>query len=319
MRSAMAEFMTIAKKQRTYIGTPHAVDSIYTHLQELNYPCLRIAWEKDIWPNHPDKLFTVEWAERYKAQNATWKWNSQYLLIPDSPNTALIDANMINRYSDELQTQEIWNASDNTTNWLVEMQSKRVVDFAAYWDPATGLAGRDNSVFAVVYKDIDNNVYLHSLTILPPKSTHDGYKQQCERIVAKCAELSIARVIVEGTQTDTLDTELKKAAKEKSVWIHIIKKPRTGNKTKFIAEHLEPLVHSKRFYAHSSVPHTFFLELNDFPNGRHDDCIDATAGAIANLRGDVMMLGKSRVITQQVNSTKSISFNKGGNLKRFSK
>ena len=80
LRSALAEFMSIADR-RTYIGTPHAVDSIYTHLQDLDYPTLKIAWSPNIWPHHPKGEFTAEWSKRYQRQNPSWKWNSQYLLI----------------------------------------------------------------------------------------------------------------------------------------------------------------------------------------------------------------------------------------------
>ena len=317
MRAAIAEFMTIAKKQRTYIGTPHAVDSIYTHLQELKYPCLRIAWTKEIWKDHPDGQFTQEWADRYRAQNPSWKWNSQYLLIPDSPNTALIQTDMVQRYDGEVTATEIWGATDAQNTWHVDIEGRKIIDYAVYWDPATGLAGRDNSTLAVVYKDTENNVFLHRLVVLPPKSNEHGYRQQCERIVQECQALQISRVIVEGTETTTLDTELKAAAKDKNVWLHIIRKPRTRNKTAFIAEHIEPLVHSNRFFAHSSVPHIFYSELTDFPNGKHDDCIDATAGAISELRGDVMMLGKAKVISSYVNGSSQIDFNTTSNLSRF--
>ena len=76
LRSAIAEFMSLAER-RTYIGTPHAVDSIYTHLEKLSYPILKVAWTPTIWLNHPKKEFTQEWADRYMNQNPTWKYRDK--------------------------------------------------------------------------------------------------------------------------------------------------------------------------------------------------------------------------------------------------
>jgi len=99
----------------------------------------------------------------------------------------------------EVLATEVWGATDAQNTWHVQIGGKQVTDYAVYWDPATGLHGRDNSTLAVVYKDNDNNVYFHRLLVLPPKSTEHGYQKQCERIVQECQSLQISRVIVEGT------------------------------------------------------------------------------------------------------------------------
>lgn len=316
LRSALAEFMSIADK-RTYIGTPHAIDSIYTHLQELGYPTLRIPWTDHVWPNHPKGEFTDDWSKRYQRQNPAWKWNSQYLLIPDSPTQSLIDTSMCVPYKSELQTHKVYGPTDRENGWEVRLNNQRIVDSAAYWDPATGLKGRDSSVFAVVYKDEHNNVYLHRLVVLPAVSEYDGFAPQCNEIVRVCRELGIGRVTVEKSVNPTLHTELKIAAKKINQWLHIRSEARSRNKTEFIATSLEPLVNSRRFFVHADIPSKFFSELNDFPNGRKDDTIDATAGAVDGLRGDVLMIGDSKLIPTRVNASRSYSFNSGTQLARF--
>jgi hypothetical protein len=316
LRSAIAEFMSLAEK-RTYVGTPHAVDSIYTHLEKLEYPSLKVAWNPDIWPNHPKQEFTQEWADRYQRQNPSWKWNSQYLLIPDSPQSSLIDPNMCMRYDSDLRTNKIYGVTDAQNSWELSINGNKIVDVSSYWDPASGLQGRDASVFAVVYKDNLNNVYLHRLVTLPPISEVDGFVPQCTVIVNTCVELGIARVIVEKSVNPTLHTELNNAAKKQNHWVHVISEPRSRNKTEFIGTNLEPLVSSKRFYVHKNVPHIFFTELNDFPNGRHDDHVDAVAGSVNFLRGDQLMMGGAKLIPIKLNNSKSVDFNRGSSLARF--
>ena len=316
LRSAIAEFMSLAE-HRTYIGTPHAVDSIYTHLESLGYPTLKVAWTADIWPKHPKGEFTQKWADRYIRQNPTWKWNSQYLLIPDSPQQALIDTSMCLRYDTELKHIKVFGETDAQNTWEMWIGNKKIVDCSAYWDPATGTAGRDSSVFAVVYKDNLNNVYLHRLKVLPAISPVDGFKPQCEAIINVCEELGLARVTVERSVNPTLHTELNSAAKRRNRWLHIISEPRTRNKTEFIASAIEPLVSSKRFYVHAGVPAKFYSELNDFPQGRHDDTVDATAGAINSLRNDVLMMGNSRLMPTKIHNVKEVNFNTSTHLERF--
>ncbi|MDC1214276.1 phage terminase large subunit [Rhodospirillales bacterium] len=316
LRSAIAEFMSLAER-RTYIGTPHAVDSIYTHLENLDYPLLKVAWTPTIWPNHPKKEFTAEWAERYQKQNPSWKWQSQYLLVPSSPEQALIDPSMCIRYDTDLKTIKVFGKTDAENTWEVLLNDKQIVDSSAYWDPATGLKGRDASTFAVVYKDNLNNVYLHKLITLPPISEFDGFRPQCDAIVTACEELGLARVTVERSVNPTLHTELNMAAKKRNKWIHITSEPRSRSKTEYIASALEPLINSRRFYVHSSVPAKFYSELNDFPNGRNDDHLDSTSGGIHNLRGDVMRIGGSSLIPVRLNAVKETNFNTSTNLARF--
>ena len=65
----------------------------------------------------------------------------------------------------------------------------------------------------------------------------------------------------------------------------------------FIAQTLEPLIKVGRMYVHERVKETPFMdELQAFPQPRvHDDCIDATSGAIShltNLAVDVTKVAK---------------------------
>ena len=158
---------------------------------------------------------------------------------------------------------------------------------------------------------------MHRLLILPPISEIDGFRPQCDAIVNVCEELGLARVTVERSVNPTLHTELNSAAKKRNRWLHVISEPRSRNKTEFIASALEPLIKSRRFYVHNSVPAKFYSELSAFPNGKNDDTIDASAGAINSLRGDVLMMGRSSVIQTRLNVVKEASFNTSTNLSRF--
>ena len=65
------------------------------------------------------------------------------------------------------------------------------------------------------------------------------------------------------------------------------------------------------------MPAAFYSELNDFPNGRHDDLLDSASGSIHSLRGDVLMMNGASVIPTKLNVIKETSFNTQTSLSRF--
>lgn len=275
LRDTIAEMNAIGE-EHLYVGTPHAKDSIYTFLKNAGYELLHIpiyTGEQLAWPNHPENKFNWEWIELTRNTSPKWYFNSQYLLIPDAPDASTIHSERIARYDFEL------DFSKRPT-----LDGKLIVDMGAYWDPASG--HRDKSTFAILFKTEDNDVYLHRLIILPRITDKEGFKPQCRAIAKTCEDTRIGKVTVEQSVSPVLHTELTQTAAEMKIRLRVRKEPRSMNKEKYISIHLEPLVHSGRLHAHHSVPSTFFQELEDFGSSKHDDCIDAVSGAVAQLRGD---------------------------------
>ncbi len=67
--------------------------------------------------------------------------------------------------------------------------------------------------------------------------------------------------------------------------INFVNKFRNKNKQVFIAQTLEPIIKINRLYVHKRVSdHSYFMsELEEFPNNKHDDCIDAVSESISHL------------------------------------
>jgi phage terminase large subunit-like protein len=87
----------------------------------------------------------------------------------------------------------------------------------------------------------------------------------------------------------TLASEIKTHGRSRGRKIRVKERMRTkGNeKKRFIAEALEPLIKIGRLYVDSIIlddlRHPLVVELKGFPNSKHDDHVDALAGAINEL------------------------------------
>jgi hypothetical protein len=143
------------------------------------------------------------------------------------------------------------------------------------------------------------NTFVHDIKVLSAvdKETKD-FTEQCREIIHACAYHKISHVYVEENFSATLANELRKVAREMKVMVHVVAEFRSKNKMVFIAQTLEPLIKVGRMYVHERVRDNspFMDELQAFPQPRvHDDCIDATSGAIShlpNLAVDVSKVAK---------------------------
>jgi phage terminase large subunit-like protein len=313
IKERVAEFGKLAN-QILVVGTPHCEETIYNHLEDVGYEFKRIpvVRKRDViqedstvaeedylaWDDHPDKMFTYEWLDQQKRETTEGDFNSQYMLIPQSTYQPLVQLENIKYYKDEFQWQTIAQPFGNDLH-TCKLGRHNIERVCSYWDPAQGLSGRDNSVLSICARDSEGNTFVHDIKVLSAvdKETKD-FTEQCREIIHACAYHKISHVYVEENFSATLANELRKVARELKVMVQVVAEFRSKNKMVFIAQTLEPLIKVGRMYVHERVKNNtpFMDELQAFPQPRvHDDCIDATSGAISqlpNLAVDVSKVAK---------------------------
>jgi predicted phage terminase large subunit-like protein len=266
------------------------------------------------WPNHPDGQFNWEWLEREKQSTTDGDFASQYLLIPTSTYQPLMDLDRIHTYEDDIYVQHLAQPFGGYLP-VVKLSQKNnapnIRRMAGAWDPATGLHNRDRSVFAVVMRDDQGNVYVHDVIVLNAvdKETKD-FTHQIKQIINACTRYGIGHVFIEENFSASLLNEAKRICKEMKRKIQFVNKYRTANKKTFIAQTLEPLIKISRLYIHKRVINNspFMEELEEFPNSNtHDDCIDAVSEAISHLPEPSIDVTRIPAIKSVIQSTGSIS------------
>jgi phage terminase large subunit-like protein len=299
IKERVSEFGKLAN-QILCVGTPHTEESIYDHLESVNYVSKKIpvvrtrlktfedstsqTEEYLAWENHPQGMFTHKWLEQQRNETTEGDFNSQYMLIPQSTYQPLVQLEKINYYKEDF----VWNfLSQPMGNYIADCKlgNHKIIKLCAAWDAATGLRGRDNSVLSVCAKDENNNVFVHDIKILSAVDEDRSFENQCKEIIATCAKHKIGHVFVEENFSATLANELRRCAREMKLAINVIPKFRTQNKLHFIAQTLEPIIKVGRLFVHENVKNNspFLEELQAFPRAKQDDCIDATSEAISHL------------------------------------
>jgi phage terminase large subunit-like protein len=295
IRDTTREIVTsVGRKTFLFIGTPHDDDSIYTWLEhKRGFETRKWAvWRSDGKPQMPEIGHDERWiAEKQMGEEgeaATSGWfKSQYLLIPSKAYETLMDWNGVQIYDAEPTHRDRWNESHEQLMPTYYLRGEEILDVKAYWDPATGLQGKDNSVIALAVQGIDGNVYLHDLKVLPPYTPRTGFADQINEVLFFLKTHEVPVVYVEKNFAFQLADELRKTAKSQHIRVSVRETTRKSsqNKKVFIAQQLEPLVKTLRLWVHQRVLKSPFREeFESFPSSRKDDCIDAAAGAFAELR-----------------------------------
>lgn len=289
IRDGVAELTSIADERWIYVGTPHDEDTIYNEMIDSGYELYRRpVWNPDglpAWPERHDE----NWIRQKEKDNTTGRFKSQYLLIATAVYEAQFDWELVHEYDCEIEVSN-WDFQETNRGqepvWYIGGEPIRQI--VGYWDPATGLENRDDSVFAVLIKTVNNNVYVHSTRDLSPVSRTTGFDKQCQEVIDDCENYLVRKVWVEKNFSWTLANELKTVArdrKNKRLRIEESQRTRGQNKQEFIAEAIEPLMKTGKLYVHERVAQgKFRRQLESFPNGRQDDFTDAVAGAIYELK-----------------------------------
>lgn len=290
LRDTAREIQSIAKKGVLYIGTPHEEDSIYSTLEYKwgylteKFPIIK----SDGTPQSPD-MHDAQWIEDKKIAGDddlgthNW-WQSQYMLIPVRSTMGQLNWERVKFIKGEVTTARHPNARGETID---QIDGKMIRSKRAYWDPATGNKGQDESVIVYCAKTYDNEILVIDALVLPPVHDERGMQDQFDAVLAFMKKHKLRQITVEKNFSYTLATELRRRAKEKGAVISITEATRTNkqNKEEFITRTIEPFVNVGKFYVHENVltATSFRRQFQDFPNSKHDDALDATAGCIGAL------------------------------------
>jgi hypothetical protein len=292
--------MTSIGGNHLFIGTPHSDETIY---EELEY---RMGYHTRKWPvwineaaripRAPDMPALIkrgevvrwqdaEWIDTKKRGGTTGWFKSQYLLVPSRAYESIMDWAQVQEYDEAIAYDVDWQ--NNIAQGFIRDEPIR--DMRAYWDPATGLRGRDKSVVMLAVSTDPGNVYIHDGLELPAIDVQKGtgFDAQIAVVLEFCRKHKLPRIYVEKNFSFTLGQELKRAADARKQKLSVIEISRSGtqNKKVFIADTLEPLCKSNRLWVSRSAMETTAIkaQLNGFPHIKHDDSIDAAAGAIKEL------------------------------------
>jgi predicted phage terminase large subunit-like protein len=290
VRSRASEFTELAKRI-IYVGTPHSRDTIYKDLEQQGAKILRLPVYEDTptgrvlaWPERFDEAEI----ERRKTGKPLAVFESQYLLIPEDISQTLLPIDLRHSYKLEIDHADIPQGKGEPLH-LAKIGDKRLVDLLAYWDPASGLAGRDDSVLAILARDEDDNTYVHRCIVLAPVHPDRGYDDQCDRIITECRHHGVPKLLIEQQANQVLANEVKKAGNRQRHKIDVKRITNTSNKVIRIAMALEPVMSAGRLYVHeqAETDSPFLGQCRDFPacvkRSSKDDAIDAVAGGIEHL------------------------------------
>ncbi len=293
IKERVQEFGKIAKKI-LLLGTPHSNDTLYDHLVNVGYEMEKIpVYDADTqelaWPDHPEGDFNWEWLERSRQESTEGDFKSQYLLVPSKTYEPLMALDQITQYEDDIAVHHLPQPFGGYLP-IVKLGKKddspNIRRMCGAWDPASGMYARDRSVFAVTMRDDKGNVYVHDVIVLGAvdKETKD-FTHQIQTIVNACVKYGIATVFIEENFSASLINEARRICKDMRKKIQFVNKFRNKNKQVFIAQTLEPIIKINRLYVHKRVAdHSYFMsELEEFPNNKHDDCIDAVSESISHL------------------------------------
>jgi predicted phage terminase large subunit-like protein len=287
----IGSFQSLCTRQ-LFVGTPHHEDTIYNKLEALpvEYRTLKLpVYGQDGLPANPDVAINgwphdESWIEMKRASMSPGKFSSQYLLIPVSTEESLFDLDLLHHYNEECRVFESIDGRGRPCD-IHELHNQQLRDIAAYWDPAYGTRNHDDSVIAVAMRSKDGYTYLHDIKSLPGVTKEEGFDAQCEAVLDVLQRHWIDRVYVEENFAPTIVNDLKRCARLRGYRVSVIGVRRIANKREYIGDHIGPLINGSKLYVHKRVwKSAFKTQIKEFPRNKHDDHIDAVAGAIDQLR-----------------------------------
>lgn len=275
-----------------YVGTPHHYHSIYADeprpelgeerpfldgYERLVLP-IRDEAGRSRWPER----FPEEEIARIERESGPARFASQMMLRPVPLEELRLDPDRLVVYDAEIETYEANGRP------VLEIGGRRMVSATAFWDPAIGRPERgDASVVAVVFADAEGHYHLHDIRYLDSSrrlAEEDEAAAMCRQVAEFCAANAVPCILVEVNGLGrflpaTLRRELRARGIATAVREHTSHLP----KDRRILEAFDPLLASRRLFAHARVLRTPFpLEMREWrpgANGR-DDGLDAVAGCL---------------------------------------
>lgn len=272
-----------------FAGTPHDEQTLYIHLEDMGCNVLKIPFYDEEGKIQMPELHNEAWVDIRRSKLKTSIFESQYLLIPRAAYDVILDPDLCITHDEEIEVSEI-PLRDQLHAGMpnLSINGEQIRDLRAYWDVAMGRHGNDDSVLAIIASTYDGNVYVIDLVDLPAVDASTAFDRQMKKVLEVCERNYCNTVFVEVNFSRTLAIELKRYAKANKKRIRVKEAQRTSrqNKLDYIGDALEPLIKVGRLYVHEHIWRDSKLkeQMRAFPDGRHDDFIDALAGAITEAK-----------------------------------
>ena len=289
-RLAEIDFVLVPGGLQLYVGTPHALASIYAGearpeagdepaflagFDRLELPIFDEAGESR-WPQR----FTRERIEAVRRRAGPARFASQMLLQPTDWREARLDAARLRRYSGEL-------AHRRGPGWAsLTLEGRKLVSALGWWDPAFG--GADRNAAAALFVDEDGAYWLHR--VLYPAfdrariEEEDELRQLCRRIADFAGELRLPAIAVETNGLGRMAPALLRSAlAEARIGCAVLPKTSTKPKARRILEAFDAVLAARALNVHDSVFATpFIAEMREWrpDSDGPDDGLDAVAGCL---------------------------------------
>ncbi|MBL8640284.1 MAG: phage terminase large subunit [Alphaproteobacteria bacterium] len=305
LREKLAELNYILNPDgaQIYIGTPHCFHTIYADepRSELgeDVPFLdRFARMKV--PIMDEAGMSV-WPERFGARRikemqksvGPAHFKSQMMCEPVQINEGYLRTNLLQIYDEEMEA--IWSGKQP----LVTIGGRKITHVSAWWDPAFGGRKGDGSVVAVVYRDSSGAFLLHHLAqiTVDEHDAVDEATQQCRQVTRIIEHHFLPQIMIETNGIGGfLPKILMREIRDAGLMCHVNTQTSHIPKEQRILQAFDAPLAARAIHVHRSVLKTpFVAEMEDWqPRSmggnaesgagggywRHDDCLDATAGAI---------------------------------------
>ncbi len=288
------ELQAIADKEQLFIGTPHDTETIYSKMIENGrFEIFKRPIIVNGIPTQPER-HSLEDIETMRSSMTLAKWNSQYLLVPDTMTESQFYINLFKTYTGHLKHSQTafynYNLDKLEYNKLV-IDGKLIKKMVAFWDPASGMKGRDSSVLAIGAITEQQEAYIIDIITLPALDDRgpSSWGPQFKAVLAALKSNFCNVVYVESNFNRTLGNDLKAyvAGKGYKIAVHSKAATRHFSKKDRIESTLPILLGSGRIFVreeHIEPVHPFRRELDEWPVGKHDDHLDAVSGVLIELK-----------------------------------
>lgn len=264
-----------------YIGTPHAVDTIYQTnetgflrgFETLKIPILTQSGVS-AWPER----FSLEKIDALRRRSGERSFAAQMMLIPTALSPSRLNPDHIRFYGGELTYTECNGTA------ILSVDGVRLRSVSCWWDPSFGGECQDGSVIACVFTDENGSVRLHDLAYIKVPDQAESATAQCRQVVQFVRRHFIGAVHIETNGIGKfLPALLKKELALARVGCAVIEEISTRAKSDRILSALEVPLLNGQFFAHERIKQTpFIAEMRDWMplKNMHDDGLDAVAGCL---------------------------------------
>ena len=269
-----------------FIGTPHSSDSIYPKEIKKGASSLYLPLLDNTSGDFPNikgdslweaKIDNQEIKRLQKNSNGKGHFLSQYQLIPYSVQDTRFDVSKLNVYHNNVV---YYNTIDQARAYVkIDDEKLELQSVNAFWDPALGTSGNDDSVLSIVYSDLKGRYFIDRTIAL----TGD-INEQVKTVTDIALKYKLPSISFESNAIGAYLKELLiKSCEKHQIAVSAVHNQK--RKADRLIEAFEARLSAGLIYIHDDV-HKGKLtqQLMDFnPNTidrDHNDYIDATASAI---------------------------------------